>query len=200
MVAHSKNLEKLLCSTLKETSSQRMVDILYERVNWLLETHLIMRDIENFISYIKFVFPTSVIPKVFDLDAKLVRYFVHRTYAGYNSHTRQFRVEKIYKYLKNKIDNGSEISDEHLELLEQNLKQVGIPSFERLKTRVIVAAILKWLQGPLINQLSKELQRYVFYIGSIFGQYVTKEVFNSKIERYKISEKDLALIKNEYIY
>lgn len=198
MPGHLKNIEQLLCYTLGEISPPELINILYERLNRLIESQVQQRDIENFISYLKFVLSAPVIPKKLTLDVKLVQHFVNRTYAGFDTETKEFRVKKIYEYLKDKIGERVEINNKNLEQIEQTLHQETKPSFEKLKERVLIATMLKWLQGPLKDQLSMALRDYIIFLATSFGQYETQRILNIEKETYEVSKKDLTTIVEGY--
>ncbi len=198
MLKHLNNIEKLLCHTVEEVSSEKLIDILYGKINQLIESQIIQRDIENLISYFKFVLSAAVIPKELTLDVKLVRYFVSRTYAGFDRESKEQRVRKIFYYLKNNIGEGAEINKRTLATLKKVLGQEAKPSFEKLKERVLVGTILKWLQGPLKEQLSAKLNDYVIFLATSFGQYETERILNVEKITHKLSEKDRSALVSAY--
>jgi len=197
MANHLENIEQLLCYTLNKIDPERVIDVLYEKINELVEIHIAIRDLANFVSYFKFVLSAPIVPKKLILDFKLVRHFVQRTYAGFDKQTQEYRANKIYEHIKKIIGDKSEINKKSLSILEYNLSQEAIPTFDKLKERIFVATLLKWLQGPLRKKLSNESNDYVAFLATTFGQYETKRILNVEKELHNISEKDLAVITSE---
>jgi len=198
MATHLENLEKILTFILKETPAQEMITILNAKIKLKVETYIFLRDIENFIAYFKIVLSTSHIPKKLKLEPNLIQAFIDRTYIGLTNQTQDSRTDRLYEYLKNKIDEGAEISLENLALLEEALKQLRRPTLEKIMEHAHVATILKWLQGPLKNQLSKELQDYIIFWATAYGQYRRNLVFNFEWYPYEVSQDDMTKIIREY--
>lgn len=198
MVGHLENIETLFNYALEVILPEKLIDLLYERIGRLVESQITQRDVENFVSYFKFVFSSPMIPKELMLDVKLVQYFVNRTYAGFDTETVDLRIGKIYEYIKGKIGEGTEINKKSLEILEKALNKEGRPTFDKLRERVLIATILKWLQGPLKSQVSKELDDYIVFLATTFGQYETQRVLNVEKELHELSKKDLNVILNNY--
>jgi len=195
---HLDNLEKILTFILRETSAQKMIDILYDRIEFFVERHILLRDVENFAAYFKFLLSTSLVPKKLKFEPKLVQAFVDRTYAGFSASIQKFRARKLYAYLKNKLELGTKVSDDNLALLENILKIEKKPTFDRLVEHIRIAVILKWLQGPLKDQVSEGLKDYVIFLATVYGQYEKNRVLNVEWHPYAISEEDMTLIVREY--
>ncbi len=198
MVTHLENLEKILAFILKETSAEKMIDILYEKIKSTVEEHIVLRDIENFIAYFKFLLSISYIPQKLKFELKLIQAFIERTYVGFSDQIQKFRAGKLYDYLKTQLHSGVKITDKDLELLEETLKQARKPTLEKLMEHVRTGMILKWLQGPLKDQLSKGLKDYVIFLATTYGQYEQDRVFNIEWQPYSVSKKDVTLIMGEY--
>lgn len=198
MATHLENLEKILVFILRETSAKKMIDILYEKIKFTVEEHIILRDIENFIAYFKFLLSVTNIPQELKFELKLIQAFIDRTYVGFSDQIQKFRARKLYTYLKKRLHGGAKITDKDLELLEKTLKQARKPSLEKLMEHIRVAMILKWLQGPLKDQLSMGMKDYVIFLATAYGQYEQDRVFNIEWQPYNVSKKDMSLIIRDY--
>jgi hypothetical protein len=198
VASHLENLETILTYIVEKTSADKMVDILYERIKFMVEEHITQRDLENFVAYFKFLLGTAHIPKKLIFEPKLVQAFIHRTYAECTDQTQTERGKILYEYLKTKIDKGTEMNTVNLKQLAKGFKQTRIPSLEKLMDRMRIAMILKWLQGPLQDKLSGGLKDYIAYLATIYGQYKTNRVFNVEWQVYDVSKKDLVVLRDEY--
>lgn len=198
MIGHLENIEKILGYTLEQIKPETLVNILYEKSNHLVEAHATHRDVENFISYFKFLLSSPVVPKQPVIDDKLMRYFVNRTYAGFDEETKRQRVKKIGDYLREKLGAGTEIHDRSLGRLEKILKEDSRATFEKVRDRILIATMLKWLQGPLQQHLTKELIDYVVFIATSFGQYEAKRVLNVEKIAHRVAKLDAAAIADAY--
>jgi hypothetical protein len=192
------HLEKIFEFVLKETTAKDMVDILYDKTRKMTETHIMERDIENFIAYFRLMLSTARVPKKLRFEPKLIRAFVDRTYTGFTDTAQAFRANQLYEYLKNKIDEGTEMQNAHLERLEAALKAEKKPSLENIMEHVHIAMLFKWLQGPIKESLSKELQDQIVALGTTYGQCQRHLVLNVEWEPFKVSDLDLDTITKEY--
>jgi soluble cytochrome b562 len=198
MVSHIENIGKILEFIVRETPPRAMIDILYEDVKNLVEQHIILRDIENFVAYFKFILSSAHVPKQLKFEPRLVRAFVDRTYAGFSNEIQEFRAERLYKYLKKKIKENREFTQKDFAVLEKVMKQAKEPSLEKVMVRVRIAVILKWLQGPLKKQLSEEMQDYIIFLATTYGQYQRDQVLNIEWPAYEVNKKDVGIIAGEY--
>lgn len=198
MTTHLNNLEKILEFILRETPAQDMITILNEKIKLQVEIYMMLRDIENFIEYFKIVLSSSQIPKKLKFEPKLVRAFIKRTYTGFTIPTQDFRADRLYEYLKSKIGEGADISFEHTTLLEKAFRKLKKPSLEKIMEHARIATILKWLQGPLKSQLSLELQDYIIFLATIYGQYRRNLVINIEWHPCDVSAKDTTTLTEEY--
>ncbi|UCG91391.1 MAG: hypothetical protein JSV97_09960 [candidate division WOR-3 bacterium] len=198
MTTHLDNLEKILAFILRETPAQEMINILNEKIKVQVEIYMMMRDIENFIEYFKIVLSSSQIPKNLKFEPKLIRAFTKRTYTGFTIPTQDFRADRLYEYLKSKIGEGVDINLEHITLLEEEFRKLKKSSLEKIMEHARIATILKWLQGPLKNQLSLELQDYITFLATIYGQYRRNLVINIEWHPCEVSRKDLTTLTGEY--
>jgi len=198
MPTHLDNLEKILEFILKETLAKDMIKILNEKIKLQVETYTMLRDIENFIAYFRIVLSSSQIPKKLKFEPKLVQVFINRTYTGFTTPTQSFRAARLYEYLKTKIRESSEIGLEHIKILEKAFKELKKPALKKIMEHARIATLLKWLQGPLKNQLSEELQDYIIFLATIYGQHRRNLVFNIEWHLRKVSQKDRTTLIREY--
>jgi len=199
MEKHVDNIEALINHTHKNVESQRVVEILNERITSLAETQILKRDIDNFVSYFIYVLSGPVLPKKLVLDVKLVRHFIQRTYAGFDKESRELQTQKIYSYIKKTISDNVEIDGKNLGLLRNSLKDEEF-TFEKLKERIVIGLLLKWLQGPLKKELSEELNDYIIFLATTFGQFESNRIINFEVEDYRIGKNDLATLSIEYVF
>jgi hypothetical protein len=199
MEKHVDNIESLINHTLKNVESQRVVEILNERITNLAETQILKRDIDNFVSYFIYVLSGPVLPKKLVLDVKLVRHFIQRTYAGFDKESQELQTRKIYSYIKKTIGDNVEINGRNLGLLRNSLKDEEF-TFEKLKERIVIGLLLKWLQGPLKKELSEELNDYIIFLATTFGQFESNRIINFEVEDYRLGKNDLATLSIEYVF
>jgi len=198
VASHIENLERILQYILDETPSLRVVDILYERIKFVIEKQIVMRDAENFLAYFKFILSSSHIPKKLKFEPKLVEAFINRTYAELDSSIQRYRGKKLYEYLEYKLNLGTEIGADDLKLLEIILRQERKPTLDKLQEQIRSALILKWLQGALKDKLSKELQDYIIFLATLYGQFQTDGVLDVDWQPHDISEEDTTVIEKEF--
>lgn len=192
------HLQTIFEFVLKETTPPGMIGILYEKIRSMTETHIMQRDIENFVAYFKLLLSTSRMPKKLKFERKLIRAFIDRTYTEFTESTQEFRANRLYDYLRNKLDEGTEIQSQHLERLESSLMVQKRPSLDNVEEHVQIAMILKWLQGPVKGKLSKELQDYIVSLGTTYGQSQRHLVPDVELKTHDVSEQDMGIIKKEY--
>jgi soluble cytochrome b562 len=193
-----KNLERIFKYTLKETSADKMIDILHEKTKCLIDQHITQRDVENFVAYLKFLSGSTRGQKVIKLERKLVQDFVDRIYSECDHKTRYYRTKDLYSYFENKLGKNVALDYEELTVIYNKLREDREPSMEKIMKRVCVAIILKWLQGSLQATLSEELKKYVAFLATVYGLYGTDRVFNVEWPQYEISPSDLAAINSKY--
>lgn len=157
-----------------------------------------MRDAENFLAYFKFILSSSHIPKKLKFEPKLVQAFINRTYAELDSNIQSYRGKKLYEYLEYKLNLGTEIGANDLKLLEIILRQERKPTLDKLKEQIRSALILKWLQGSLKDKLSKELQDYIIFLATLYGQFQTRGVLDVDWQPHDVSEDDTTVIEKEF--
>ncbi|MEO0226093.1 MAG: hypothetical protein ABIL05_03975 [candidate division WOR-3 bacterium] len=198
MIEHLKNIEKILLYTLEVLVPQKIVNILYDKIHQLIDAQILKRDVENFSSYFKFVLSSSAIPKKLLINEEIVRVFIDRTYSGFDQTLRDQRAQRVFEYLKEKIGAGVEINIKNLSRLDRILSYESRPNFDRVKERILIALILKWFQGPLQERISDELNDYIIFLATSFGQYRSERVLNVENVTFEVSQNDLDLIISEF--
>lgn len=192
------HLEKIFEYILKQSTAEGMIDTLYDKIRKMTESNIMQRDIDNFIAYFNLMLSTARLPKKLKFEPKLIRAFVDRTYTEFTKSAQEFRANRLYDYLKNMIDEGTEIEKTHLERLEATLMNERKPSLDNIMEHVQIAMLLKWLQGPVRSKLSKELQDYVTLLGTTYGKSQRHLVPDIEWRKFGVSKEDLDVIKKEY--
>jgi hypothetical protein len=192
------HLEKIFEYILKQSTAEGIVDTLYDKIRRMTETNIMQRDIDNFIAYFKLMLSTARLPKKLRFEPKLIRAFVDRTYTEFTKSAQEFRANRLYEYLKGKIDEGTEIEKAHLERLEATLLNERKPSLENVMEQVQIAMLLKWLQGPVKSKLSDALQDYVSLLGTTYGKSQRNLVPDIEWRKFGVSKGDLDVLKKEY--
>jgi hypothetical protein len=195
---HLENLEKILTFIVQETSANTMIIMLSRKINLMVERYIILRDIENFIAYFKVLLSSSRVPKKLLFERALIEAFIERSYGSLMSPTQEYRIDRLYVYMNEKLGEGTEITNEKLELLEESLRILRNPSLEKIMEHTRIATILKWLQGPLKEQLSEALKDYIVFLATVYGQYKRNLVFNVEWEPFSIAQKDMTVLTREY--
>jgi hypothetical protein len=192
------HLEKIFEYVLHRSAPDDMIDTLYDKIRTMTEKNIIQRDIDNFIAYFKIMLSTARLPKKLTFQERLIRAFVDRTYAEFTKSAQEFRAKQLYGYLKDKIDEGTEIEIAHLERLEAALASDRKPSLDNIMEHVQIAMLLKWLQGPVRDKLSKALQDYIVLLGTIYGQSQRHLVPNIEWRKFGVGKEDMDVLKKEY--
>lgn len=192
------DLERIFEFLLRETAPDKMIDIVYGEVKDLTESFILQRDIENFIAYFKVILSAPRIPRKMKFDSSLVRAFINRTYTGLADATLQYRSERLYEYLENNVIEGADITNECLDSLALELEVMKTPTLQKIMARIRVATILKWLQGPLKDRLSLELQDNVIFLATVYGQYKKNLAINVDWQQYEVALEDIDLLVSEY--
>ena len=175
-----------------------MLDILYDRIRNMTETNIIRRDIDNFIAYFKLMLSAARLTKRLKFEPKLVRAFVDRTYTEFTKSAQEFRAQKLYDYLSKRIDPGAEMEVVHLERLEASLAGERKPALENIMEHIQVAMLLKWLQGPVKDKLSEDLQNYIAFLGATYGRSQRQLIPEVEWRKFGVSKKDMDVMKKEY--
>ncbi len=197
MAQHLANLEQIFAFVLKESSAQGIVDALHADIRYMVERHILMRDLENFITYFAFMFRAPHIPKKLKLNENLARAFVERTYGGGPKQTHELRARKLCEYLTATVGENVEVNRECVHTLEQHLKEERAPSMSKLMRRARIALILKWFRGPLRKQLTDELQDYISFLAAAYGQLQASRIFDIEWQTHKVGKEDWVVITNE---
>lgn len=196
MTQHLANLEQIFAYVLKESSAQGIVDVLHGDIRFMVERHILVRDLENFITYFNFVPHTQHAPKL-KLDQKLVQAFVDRTYGGGLKQTHEQRARKLHEYLQVTLGDHAEVNRECITTLERRLKEERAPSLAKLMRKVRIALILKWFRGPLQDQLSDDLEDYISFLAAAYGQLQASRIFDIAWQTHKVGTNDWAVITSE---
>jgi len=192
------HLEKIFEYILKQSTAEGMIDTLYDKIRKMTESNIMQRDVDNFVAYFNLMLSTARLPKKLKFEPKLIRAFVDRTYTEFTKSAQEFRANRLYDYLKNMIDEGTEIEKIHLERLEAALIDERKPSLDNIMEHVHIAMLLKWLQGPVKGKLSKELQDYVTLLGTTYGKSQRHLVPDIEWRKFGVSKEDLDVVKKEY--
>jgi len=192
------HLEKIFEYILKESAAEEIVDTLYDKIRIMTERNIMQRDIDNFIAYFKLMLSTARLPKKLKFEPKLIRAFVDRTYTEFTKSAQEFRANRLYEYLKERIDEGTEIENTHLERLEDALVSERKPSLDNIMEHVQIAMLLKWLQGPVKGKLSKDLQDYIILLGTTYGKSQRQLVPDIEWRKFGVSKEDANVLKREY--
>lgn len=192
------HLEKIFEYVLHASTPEDMIDTLYDKIRAMAEKNIIQRDIDNFIAYFRIMLSTARLPKKLTFQPKLIRAFVDRTYTEFTKSAQEFRANQLYEYLKDKVDEGTEIESIHLERLEATLTSERKPSLDNIMEHVQIAMLLKWLQGPVRGKLSKELQEYTVLLGTTYGNSQRNLVPNIEWRKFGVSKEDMGVLKKEY--
>ncbi|UCD18862.1 MAG: hypothetical protein JSU64_05380 [candidate division WOR-3 bacterium] len=192
------DLEKIFEFLLRETVPEKMFDIVYDEIKELTESYVLQRDIENFIAYFKVIISAPKIPRKMTFDSGLVRAFINRTYTGLADSTLRYRADQLHEYLQSKISAGGEITNECLDNLSLELEVMKTPTLAKIMERARVATILKWLQGPLREKLSLELQDNAVFLATIYGQYRKNLAINIDWEPCEVAPEDIEILVSEY--
>jgi hypothetical protein len=200
MENHIERLEELLSYALEEIKSKQVIEVMGAKLHVLVDFKVLCRDIQNFVSYLQFVLSAPIVPKVLKLDLQLVRFFIDRTYVGFDPMIQDIRVQKLYGYLQDKLGDNAPINDKSFAILEKTLKAECKPTFENLKEYILLALLLKWFNTGLKDKLSKTLDDYVIYCATVFGQLQSDRILNIEYETPEISESDQAVLAMEYTF
>jgi len=192
------HLEKIFEYILKESAAEEIIDTLYDKIRRMTEKNIMQRDIDNFIAYFKLMLSTARLRKKLRFEPKLIRAFVDRTYTEFTKSAQEFRANRLYDYLKERIDEGTEIENAHLERLEDALISERKPSLDNIMEHVQIAMLLKWLQGPVKGKLSKDLQDYIILLGTTYGKSQRQLVPDIEWRKFGVSKEDTNVLKKEY--
>ena len=196
---HLKNIETILSFINEHTTADTVIDTLCDEVENLIEHHITYRDVENFVAYFKFILSSSHVPKQITFDQNLIMAFINRTYAEYSDEAQMRRVTELCDYLKDSIPFDAEILIEMFTAVENRLKKDRLPDLKMVIQRARIGLVLKWLQGPLENELSPGLRDYITFLATVYGQYKSNRVLNVDWVPYDLTEHDKEVLQREYV-
>jgi hypothetical protein len=192
------NMIRVLEFVLKETPPQDMLQILSERIRHMFESSILERDIDNFVAYFLVILSGKRPSRPFKFDRKIVQAFIERTDTGLGNASSNLRTEQLYSYLSDKIQDGTEITNEQLELIQEDFKISKMPSIERVMENVRIAMILKWVQGQLMQRFSHVLQDYIVVLATVYGECKRGVTGSVDWPPLSISEKERNILEDEY--
>lgn len=192
------DLQKIFEYLLRETDPEKMIDTLYTEIRELTESYVLLRDIENFIAYFRVILSAPRIPRKIKFDRELITAFINRTYTGLPDRVLEERAQRLYDNLLKSVPEGMDVTDKCLDDLALELEVMKTPSLHKIMARSRTATILKWLQGPLRERLSLELQDYIIFLATVYGQYHKNLAINVDWEPYQVVPEDLDILVSEY--
>jgi hypothetical protein len=195
---HLENIATILTYIDEHTNANIVIDTLCAEVEHLVENHITFRDVENFIAYFKFILSSSHVPKQFFFDHNLVLAFINRTYAEYSNEAQMHRITGLSEYLMRTLPLDSEITVERLNDVEERLSRDRAPDLPAVIQRTRIGLVLKWLQGPLEDELSPGLRDYIIFLATVYGQYKSNRVLNVDWVACDVSENDTKVLRREY--
>jgi hypothetical protein len=197
-VKHLKNIEEILTFIDKNTDADTVIETICDEVQELIEHHITYRDVENFIAYFKLILSSTHVPKEITFDENLVMAFINRTYAECTDEVQMRRVIELRDYLQDTIPQNAEITNALLDRVEERLMQDRKPDLRSVTQRIRIGLVLKWLQGPLEDELSPSLKDYFTFLATIYGQYKTNRVINVDWLPCDVTARDKAVLHREY--
>jgi hypothetical protein len=192
------NMIRALEFVLKETPSREMMKILTERIRYMFESSVVERDIANFIAYFQVILSGQHTAKYLKFDRKLVGAFIERTSTGLSSDSVEFRTERLYAYLSGKVRDGTDITDEQLERIQEEFEILKMPSLEKVVENIRIAMILKWVQSTLMKKLSHSLQDHIVVLATVYGECKKNFISNVEWPPLCLSAKDRDILDGEY--
>ena len=138
------------------------------------------------------------IPKQLVFDQNLGMAFIQRTYAQSSDEAQMRRVVGLCDYIASSIPINTEIDAPALKELETRLIQDRKPDLETVIKRVRIGLVLKWLQGPLEDELSAGLRDYIVFLATVYGQYRSNRVLNVEWHPCDVTDKDKKILCHEY--
>lgn len=201
MENHLKNIADLLSYTHREIASKPIIFVLAEKTHKLIDIVVLLRDMQNFISYLKFIISAPVIPKKLQVDIILINLFVERIYVGFDENARETRAAKMFEFINARIGRGAEVNAKNIGILEGAVSSADNPAaFEKLKDYILVALLLKWFNNALVDKLSKNLEDYVVYLATIFGQLQSGRLLNIENEIPRVMPADEKILSSAYTF
>jgi len=197
-ISFLKDLERIFEFLLLKSDAKSMVTTLYDEIRDMTEQQITLRDVENFVAYFEVILSAPRVPKKVKFNRELVKAFIGRTYTGMHNHALEDRTGSVYNYLRKEIEDDAEITHETLQKIMQDLNESKKPSLEKIMHQATIATILKWLQGPLKEKLSLELQDNVVFLATVYGQHKKNLAINVDWQVYDVVKEDMQIIESEY--
>lgn len=192
------DIENIFEFLLGKTDPKNMINVVYGEVKDMTESRIIQRDTENFIAYFEVVLSAPKVPKKMKFNRELIEAFINRTYTSLHDSALKLRVDSVYERLKKEIDENTEITDGCLKKIKAGLYRTEKPSLERIMKRARVATILKWLQGPLKERFSVELQDNIVFLATVYGQHKKNLAINVEWQQINVADEDMEVLDSEY--
>lgn len=197
-VAFLEDLQKIFEYLLRETYPEKMIDTVYTEIRELTEAYVLLRDIENFIAYFRVILSAPRIPRKITFERDLIGAFINRTYTGLPDRVLEERAQRLHDALLKNMDEGMDVTEKCLDDLALELEIMKTPSLDKIMARTRTAMILKWLQGPLRERLSAEIQDHIIFLATIYGQYHKNLAINVDWEPHQVTQADLDVLISEY--
>jgi len=197
-VSFLKDLEGIFEFLLLKSDAKSIITTLYDEIKDMTEEQITLRDVENFVAYFEVILSAPKVPKKVKFNRELVKAFIGRTYTGMHNHALKERVDSLFNYLRKEIKEKTEITSEAFKKILDDLNESKKPSLEKIMHRSTIATILKWLQGPLKEKLSLELQDNVVFLATVYGQHKKNLAINVDWQTYEMTKDDMAIIESEY--
>jgi hypothetical protein len=192
------DLERIFEFLLGRTKPESMMSVIYDEIREMTEKGMTERDIENFVAYFKVILSASKLPKKMKFNRGLLQAFINRTYTGMHESALADRTDRLYEHLEHEIPENAEITAEYLRRITSGLYAQRKPSLEKIMTRARIATILKWLQGPLRERLSLDLQDNILFLAAVYGQHKRNLAMNVEWQEPKVAKEDLEVLDSEY--
>ncbi|MDH4211775.1 MAG: hypothetical protein OEV79_10065 [candidate division WOR-3 bacterium] len=197
-ISFLQDLESIFEFLLRRSDAKTTITTLYDEIKEMTEEQITQRDVENFVAYFEVILSAPKVPKKVRFNRELVKAFIGRTYTGMHNSALENRVDSVYDYLQSEIEDNTEITHEGLKKILADLNESKKPSLEKIMARARIATILKWLQGPLKEQLSLELQDNVVFLATVYGQHKKNIAINVDWQTYKVTKEDMEILDSEY--
>ncbi len=198
VISFLRDLESIFEFLLLKSDAKTIISTLYDEIREMTEEQIMLRDVENFVAYFEVVLSAPKVPKKVKFSREVVKAFVGRTYTGMHDSALDERVDSLYEYLKIEIKDNVEITQEALKKILDNLTESKRPSLEKIMARATIATILKWLQGPLKEKLSLDLQDNVVFLATVYGQHKKNLAINVDWQTFEVTKEDMDIIESDY--
>jgi hypothetical protein len=197
-VSFLKDLESIFEFLLLKSDAKSVIGTLNDEIREMTEEQITLRDVENFVAYFEVVLSAPKVPKKIKFSRELVRAFIGRTYTGVHDSALENRVDSLSNYLQKEIEENTEITHEALKKTLADLNESKQPSLKKIMARATIATILKWLQGPLKEKLSLELQDNVVFLATVYGQHKKNLAINVDWQTFEVLKEDMEIIESDY--